>query len=113
MGDALDATGEAMAKAPQDRRYFFHLALLHEDMHAEALLMTLQSQGLPAPPARVFEAMPGAREASRDIDFAGGEFVQGTDFLQGMEPRDFVFDNEQAAHAVRLAPFTMASHPIK
>src|SRR5260221_3723506 len=79
MGDTLDATRKAVAKAPEDRRYFFHLALLHEDMHAEALLMTLQSQGLPAPPARVFEAMPRAEEVSRDIDFAGGEFVQWTE----------------------------------
>jgi iron(II)-dependent oxidoreductase len=112
MGDTLDATRQAVARAPEERRYFFHLALLHEDMHAEALLMTLQSQGLPAPPAKVCEAMPRAAEASRDIDFAGGEFMQGSDFSQGTGSGGFVFDNEQGAHAVRLAPFTMASHPV-
>jgi iron(II)-dependent oxidoreductase len=112
MGDTLDATREALAKAPEGRRYFFHLALLHEDMHAEALLMTLQSQGLPAPPGDVFDAMPCEPEPSRDIRFGGGEFTQGTQPSQGMGTTEFVFDNEQGAHAVRVAPFTMASHPV-
>jgi iron(II)-dependent oxidoreductase len=108
MGDTLDATREALEKTPAERRYFFHLALLHEDMHAEALLMTLQSQALAAPPADVCDAMPCAEEASRDIHFAGGEFMQGTE----TGTREFVFDNEQGAHAVSVAPFTMASHPV-
>jgi iron(II)-dependent oxidoreductase len=112
MGETLDATREALAKAPQEQRYFFHLALLHEDMHAEALLMTLQSQGLPAPPVEVCGAMPRAQEASRDIHFEGGEFQQGTELSQGMRAAEFVFDNEQGAHVARLAPFTMASHPV-
>lgn len=112
MGDTLDATCEALAKAPEERRYFFHLALLHEDMHAEALLMTLQSQGLPAPPVHVCDAMPCAEEASRDLQFEGGEFRQGTELSQGQGAAGFVFDNEQGAHVARLAPFTMASHPV-
>ena len=41
-------------------RYFFELALYHEDMHGEALLMTLQTLGLPAPP-RTRRRAPDAR----------------------------------------------------
>ena len=45
----LADTLAALARRPEDDRYFFELALYHEDMHAEALLMTLQTLALPAP----------------------------------------------------------------
>ena len=106
MSDTLDAALGRLRERPKSERYFFQLALLHEDMHGEALLMTLQTLGLPAPPIEVCGAMPCAAEASRDIDFAGGEFVQGTGRA------DFIFDNERAAHRVAVAPFSMASHPV-
>src|SRR5476649_440777 len=47
MNDTLDATLGSLRGA-EDGLYFFQLALLHEDMHGEALLMTLQTLGLPA-----------------------------------------------------------------
>jgi ergothioneine biosynthesis protein EgtB len=106
MGDTLDATQEALARTPQEKRYFFHLALLHEDMHGEALLMTLQSLGLPAPALEARDPPPSMSEPSRDVRFAGGEFVQGT------ERGDFIFDNERQAHAVEVAPFAIAARPV-
>jgi iron(II)-dependent oxidoreductase len=106
MSDALDATQEALAKTPEEKRYFFHLALLHEDMHGEALLMTLQTLGLPPPPLESREPPPSLAEAPRDIFFAGGQFTQGT------EGGDFVFDNERGAHRVRVAPFSMSARPV-
>jgi iron(II)-dependent oxidoreductase len=112
MGDTLDATQEAFSRGARHEArgagdYFFHLALRHEDMHGEALLMTLQTLSLP-PPA--IDA-PLAPRASRlapgsDIHFDGGTFLQGT------SEAPFVFDNEAQPHPVTVAPFSMASHLV-
>ncbi|HEX4780224.1 MAG TPA: SUMF1/EgtB/PvdO family nonheme iron enzyme [Usitatibacter sp.] len=106
MRDTLDATREALARLrPGDDRYFFDLALRHEDMHGEALLMTLQTLALPAPALEALAPAPGVK-ASRDVHFEGGAFMQGS------EPRGFVFDNEARAHRVEVAPFALASSPV-
>jgi iron(II)-dependent oxidoreductase len=108
MDATLEATLEALASTPPERRYFFALALLHEDMHGEALLMTLQTLGLSAP--ALGAALPSVSPwpVSRDVAFAGGEFLQGS----ARESPHFVFDNEKWAHACRIGPFAMASHPV-
>lgn len=106
MRDSLDATQAAAARTPEEQRYFFHLALRHEDMHAEALLMTLQTLGMPAPQVGAREPPPGAQSPGGDVFFAGGEFVQGR------EPGAFTFDNERGAHSVTVAPFAIASRPV-
>ncbi len=108
MADTLDATLEALARRPDDERYFFRLALLHEDMHGEALLMTLQTLALPMPSVGATSAPANAESMRRDIAFAGGEFFQGT----APHGAQFVFDNEKWAHRVRVAPFAMASLPV-
>jgi iron(II)-dependent oxidoreductase len=108
MDDTLEATLEALARAPAGERYFFQLALLHEDMHGEALLMTLQTLGLPAPHLAAEEPARARVEAARDIAFAGGEFMLGTP----RHERAFVFDNEKWAHRVRVDAFAMASLPV-
>jgi gamma-glutamyl hercynylcysteine S-oxide synthase len=105
MRDSHDAVQEALAGMREDDRYFFKLALLHEEMHAEALLMTLQTLGLPAPAGESLDA-PRVDEGARDIHFAGGEFVQGTELAQ------FSFDNERGAHSVKVAPFAMSSRTV-
>ncbi|HSN20159.1 MAG TPA: selenoneine synthase SenA, partial [Usitatibacter sp.] len=106
LDDSLEATLEALERTPADRRYFFHLALLHEDMHGEALLMTLQTLALPAPPIESRDPPRSPPEPVRDIRFEGGAFLQGT------EGGVFVFDNERRAHRVEVAPFAMASRPV-
>ncbi len=109
MSDTLEATLEALAKTPEECRYFFRLALLallHEDMHGEALMMTLQTLGLPEPAIDALDPPRTATEPARDIVFAGGEFVQGTQCAA------FVFDNERVAHRVKVAPFAMASRTV-
>ena len=105
MRDSHHAVQEALATAPEDERYFYKLALVHEDMHGEALLMTLQALGLPAPPV---ELRGPARfdGPARDIRFAGGEFMQGT------REAEFIFDNERGAHVARVAPFSIASRTV-
>lgn len=107
MEDTHEATLEALARTPPEGRYFFELALLHEDMHGEALVMTLQALALPEP-AVALGAPRMASPAARDVEFAGGEFEQGT----RRDERGFVFDNEKWAHRVRVEPFRMADRPV-
>ncbi|HEX4330743.1 MAG TPA: SUMF1/EgtB/PvdO family nonheme iron enzyme [Usitatibacter sp.] len=111
MGDTLTAAQEAVAVLGSDdeRSYYFELALRHEDMHGEALLMTLQTLALPAPLLDMRLAPRAshlAPDSARDIAFAGGTFLQGT------ERAPFVFDNESSAHEVTVAPFSMASRLV-
>jgi iron(II)-dependent oxidoreductase len=108
MEDTLDAALAALARTPQDQRYFFKLALLHEDMHGEALLMTLQTLALPAPSLGAADPPAGRVPRARDIAFEGGEFDLGASPGEGA----FVFDNEKWAHPVRVAPFAISALPV-
>jgi len=105
----LAATLAALARSRDGERYFFELALYHEDMHAEALLMTLQTLALPLPPEvrRADEAPLEAMPLALDIPFAGGRPYLGAR-LESTASR-FVFDNEKWAHPVDIAPFALAA----
>ena len=91
--------------------YAFELSLYHEDMHGEALLMSLQTLALPAPPW-LSSRVPRLRAAAAqgDVRYAGGRFVAGSD--DGDERDRFVFDNELRAHEVVLEPFALARAPV-
>jgi iron(II)-dependent oxidoreductase len=108
MEQTLERTLEALAETPPEQRYFFDLALRHEDMHGEALLMTLQTLGHAAPalardpPAGVPDGRP------REAVFDGGEFLLGTLPDSG----EFVFDNEKWAHMASVRPFTLSLDPV-
>ncbi len=108
MADTFEATLAALARDAGERRYYFLLALLHEDMHGEALLMTLQTLGLRAPPVGRFDLPRGRVAASRDVRFEAATFLQGS----ADASRGFVFDNERHAHEVRVGPFAIASLPV-
>jgi len=104
-----------------DEAYYIRLALLHEYMHAEAITYTRQTLGYPAPKIGIsseFEMRgsgsgktgepsrsptPETRSPVDDAEIAGGTFLLGTP-----PGTPFVFDNEQWAHPVTLAPFRMA-----
>jgi iron(II)-dependent oxidoreductase len=107
----LRDTLAALESSSPAQRYFFQLALLHEDMHGEALLMALQTLGLPEPRWQrrpVLPApMPETDFARREIEFAGGELDLGSS-----PGPDFAFDNEMPAHRVRVAPFALASAQV-
>jgi EgtB-related family protein len=77
-------------------------------MHGEALLMTLQSLELPAPPLDEARGPVAARRPLKDVPFTGGEFSMGSD---GSAPR-FIWDNEKGAHRVTVEPFAIASRPV-
>ena len=88
--------------------YFPHLALYHEDMHGEALLMTLQSLGL-AFPDRIGGAPRDLSGPTGDIAIDGATFYLGASVDRGAP---FVFDNEKWAHAVELRPFVIGARPV-
>ncbi|HXZ48257.1 MAG TPA: selenoneine synthase SenA [Usitatibacter sp.] len=109
MADTLQATLDALERTPEEGRYFFKLALLHEDMHGEALLMTLQTLGLAAPPLGAYEPPRGREEAAFDVCFAGGEVALGT----ARGEKRFTFDNEKWSHPVRVESFSISSLPVR
>ena len=101
-------------------RYFVQLAILHEDMHAEAFHYTRQTLGYEnphpsEPPADVSARLEGAIESRQppvsvlhgDVELPGGAFMLGA-----TPGDDFVFDNEKWAHEVRLRPFRMSRTPV-
>jgi gamma-glutamyl hercynylcysteine S-oxide synthase len=108
MKASLEATLDALERTPEEERYFFALALLHEDMHGEALLMTLQTLGLPAPPIASRPPEAGSMPSPSDVAFDGGDFRQGSE----RDCARFVFDNEKWAHPRTVPAFRMASRTV-
>jgi len=103
----LDDTLGALEASPDGKRYFFELALYHEDMHVEALLMTLHTLGYAAPAGLAPPAVGGpALRDDSDLSFDGGPLVLGSDDEDARAR--FVFDNERDAHVVVVAPFAIA-----
>ncbi|MEO8137927.1 MAG: selenoneine synthase SenA, partial [Betaproteobacteria bacterium] len=110
LDETLEDTLAALERVDVDQCYGFALAALHEFMHAEALLMTLQTLALPAPPhlrSRDDSDDNGAAAApaSADIAFEGGALAVGS----APNATHFVFDNEKWAHRVMVSPFAMAT----
>jgi len=84
------------------------LAVLHEDMHAEALTYTRQNLAYPAP--RIPGPAPASPPVETDCRRDGDEHVPGGALQLGSKGDGacFVFDNEQPAHRVQVAPFEIA-----
>ena len=83
-------TLEQLERTPVDRLYFFLLSLYHEDMHGEALLMSLQTLGYPAPDlGRAVLPRPAAvaLRGPREIEFAGGRVSIGLEAGSGFRVR--------------------------
>ena len=92
--------------------YLYLLAVLHEDMHGEALTYMRQTLAYPAPQleSMATAALPaalGRGPCPGDVTIPGGTF-----FLGATPDQPFVFDNEKWAHAVEVAPFQMARAPV-
>jgi gamma-glutamyl hercynylcysteine S-oxide synthase len=88
-------------------RYFYDLAIRHEDMHVEALAYTRQTLGYARPQALGSPATQRAGAWGDDVDVPGGQWQLGSTPTDG-----FVFDNEKWAHAVEIAPFRIAKAPV-
>jgi iron(II)-dependent oxidoreductase len=108
MQEVLDRVMERLAadEADEQTAYFHWLAVMHEDMHGEALAYTRQTLGYALPPAWRAHGAQDAPALEGDVEVAGGSF------LLGARPgRGFVFDNEKWAHEVQVAPFAIARAP--
>lgn len=90
----------------EDTQYFCWLAVMHEDMHGEALAYTRQTLGY-APPSAAPANPHTVEPVSGDVEIPGGEFDLGAPV-----GARFVFDNEKWAHRVRVAPFGIARTPV-
>lgn len=89
------------------RRYFYELAIRHEDMHVEALTYTRQTLGFAPPQGLGTTTRPPAGPLPGDVSVPGGTWRLGSSAADG-----FVFDNEKWAHAITLAPFRIARAPV-
>jgi iron(II)-dependent oxidoreductase len=95
-----------------DETYFYTLAALHEDMHAENLTLILQTHGYGRPKLSLHDSAWMAPPVDltyrpRDVSVPGGTFLLGAE-----RDAPFVFDNEKWAHPVEVAPFRIASTPV-
>ncbi len=111
MQRVLDKTNDALAKSAREDRYGFQLVLMHEDMHAEALAMTLTTLGLALPavvPTRV--AFAPHQLQPHDINLAVASVHLGS--REGTGARTFSFDNEKPALSVQLEPFAIDARVV-
>ncbi|MPZ14405.1 MAG: ergothioneine biosynthesis protein EgtB [Chloroflexi bacterium] len=116
MQQILDSVIERLGpdRLADDEAYFHLLAILHEDMHAEAVASTRQTlgYGIPRFSPQVFApAVPGRASGggplSGDVEVPGGIFTLGAATDTG-----YVFDNEKWAHLVEVRPFRIARAPV-
>jgi gamma-glutamyl hercynylcysteine S-oxide synthase len=89
------------ADAGDDALYFFRLAALHEEMHAEAAVYMAQGIGIPV------------HEGGRPLTASDRELqVPATRFELGASAGGFAFDNELGAHVVQVPPFAIDAEPV-
>jgi iron(II)-dependent oxidoreductase len=88
-------------------RYFYELAIRHEDMHVEALTYSRQTLAYAPPQAFGDASRPAAGALPGDVAVPGGTWRLGSSAADG-----FVFDNEKWAHETVLAPFRIARAPV-
>lgn len=102
--DSLQRTLAALREAPETDAglYFFRLALFHEDMHHEALVLMAQQLGF---------ALPGV--AAPRAAHAPGRLRVGAGVLDtGWSGAGFAFDNEVPAQPRQLAAFEIDAAPV-
>ena len=111
--DRVCDTSDRRARDPindYDESYFFHLALFHEQMHAEAITYTRQTLCYPRPRIglrQTGDRRPPAEAISGDAYIPGGRFILGDS-----SGPVFVFDNEQQPHEVEVAPFSISKTAV-
>jgi gamma-glutamyl hercynylcysteine S-oxide synthase len=106
LAETLKNSLHSLTVAEPQQLYFFQLCLLHEEMHREALLMSLRDLHLPY-------KKPGVQTDETDItwvEFEGGIFVAGS--APKDAPDRFIWDNEKWTHNLHLPKFAMASRLV-
>jgi iron(II)-dependent oxidoreductase len=114
---ASDKGGGLRDAEGYDQEYFLNLVLLHEQMHDEAITYTRQTLSYPSPAIALVNKVRIAaqdppltrteNDLTRDAEISGGKFILGSDPKQG-----FVFDNEQLAYEVEIAPFAISKTAV-
>jgi len=92
--------------------YFYTLAALHEDMHAENLTMVLASLRYALPQLSQFDpaaANPPVDESWKPHDVA---VPKGAFLLGAAHDEPFVFDNEKWAHEVTVPAFRISAAAV-
>jgi iron(II)-dependent oxidoreductase len=108
MKEVLDRVIDALPQGDltEQEAHLHWLAVMHEDMHGEALLCARQTLGRPEPrlsidpPSRPATSKPLSQA---DADVRGGTFLLGAE--RGVK---FAFDSEKWAHEVDVRPFRIA-----
>jgi iron(II)-dependent oxidoreductase len=100
-----------------DQEYFLNLVLLHEQMHDEAITYTRQTLSYPAQTIAVNNkvsfadksAAPGqiSDDPTRDAEIPDSKFILGS-----THEERFIFDNEQLAHEIEIAPFAISKTTV-
>jgi len=106
MRRVLDNVIDGLDNSSNGSRVGFQLVLLHEDMHAEALAMTLTTLGIALPIVVPPRLALSSRHPSREIRCEGGAVTVG------VSSRSFRFDNEKPGNVERLAPFEIDSRVV-
>ena len=111
MLETLEVSLDLLAKAPEsdEALYFYRLALCHEDMLCERLLVLAQSQGL-AINAKLPLLAPGVRanQARNALLFPASQWMLGT----GAGAGGFAFDIEMGEHRVAVPEFEIDAQPV-
>ncbi len=94
-------------------KYFYLLALFHEDMHNEAFIYTRQTLSYPKPNFVEKDNLRTNADKNdvtvnyEDIPIPGGRFTLGAE-----RNEEFIFDNEKWQHEVEVAPFKIAKYAV-
>lgn len=104
--DAVAVAVEGLAGREHDT-YFGQLSLHHEQMHTEALLMTLETLGVPMPASFPRPTRLPADESW--IEVPAGVMTLGAT----RDAAHFLFDNEKFAHELELSGFRIADRPVR
>ena len=111
MNEVLEHELELLNKIELNKhaKYFYLLALFHEDMHNEAFLCTRQTLAYPKPAFMIENNAENkiVEIRNEDLDIPGGTFYMGAE-----RNEEFIFDNEKWAHEVHVAPFVIAKYAV-
>ena len=109
--DTLESTLELLATASQedDALYFYRLCLFHEDMHAEALVCTAQTLGLPLGSALQQAYTPAPMALQQAVWIPATVWRMGSAAGPGA---GFAFDNEKSIHTVDVPEFEIDAQPV-
>lgn len=100
----LESTLDLLGKAApgDDALYFFRMCLMHEDMHAEAMVMLFQTLGLP-----LQAPLPPARVVREPVCVPAGTWTMGSPLDDG-----FAYDNELPPHDVDVPEFEIDAQVV-